>query len=133
MAKYKFISVSIYKREIGVFIGSRRDFQDWTRQFYKEDGTYSGLVELIGDTPEGSDVASFWSNKDTGDGIIELRKLPQTPREIAQCAHEALHGVFRILDYVGVTYEQYGKNEAFTYLLEHLIFNLLTTSDYKTF
>lgn len=133
MAKYKFIPVSIYKREIGIFIGSRNDFKNWIEEEYKEDDSYQGLVNLIQDTGTRTEAASFWYNESTGDGIIELPKFPKTSREIAECAHEALHATFQILDFVGVDYEKDGSNESFTYLLEHLLYNILNQNSYNTY
>lgn len=133
MGKYKFIPVSIYKREIGVFIGSRTEFRNWVEKEYKNDEDYRGLVDLIQDSGVRTEAASFWYNESTGDGIIELPKFPKTPREIAECTHEALHATFQILDFVGVSYEKDGSNESFTYLLEHIVNNILTIGTYKVF
>lgn len=133
MAKFKFIPINIYKRDIGVFIGSRREFKAWVIDYYNSDGRYSGLIEYIQDTRKDTAVASFWYNELTGDGIIELPKLPKTPKEIAICSHEALHATFQILDFVSVEYVRDGSNESFTYLLEHILYNILDVSNYKTY
>ena len=133
MAKYKFIPISTYKREIGVFIGSRSDFIEWIEEFYKDDERYDDLVNLARNTPRRPEAASFWHNGATGDGIIELHKFPRTPIETAQAAHEALHAVFQILDFVNVEYIKNGSNESFTYLLEQIVKELLTIEDYKTY
>lgn len=133
MAKYKFIPISIFKREIGVFVGSREDFRNWAKEEYKQDDSYQELIELIQNSPRRTEAASFWYNGSTGDGIIELPKFPKTPREISACTHECLHATFQVLDFCNIEYEKDGSNESFTYLLEYIVYNILNGESYKTF
>lgn len=133
MAIYKFIDCDIYKRYISVFIGSRNDFKKWVEDTYGNDKEYQDLVELVSQSPKRTELASFWYNNKTGDGIIELPKFPTTPKDIAAIAHECFHAACQILDYCHIDYYPEGNNESFAYLIEHLVFNVLHKNDYKTF
>lgn len=130
MAKYKYIPIDIYKRGIYVFIGNHKEFKRWVTEYFDDDPKYKGLIEYVQDLERDNALASFWYNSKTGDGIIEIPKMPRTPSEIAYCTHECLHAAFHVLDYIGVEYESNGNNESFTYMLEHLVKNLLDINDY---
>lgn len=127
--KYQVIQVNPYKRSVVVAIGSHKEFKAWSEKYFNEKDD-EDILDLIRES-DGSSQAYFWFSS-TGESIIEIPKFPRTPKEIAYCAHEALHAVFHILDYVNVDYEKDGANECFTYLLEYILSELLTFENYKT-
>lgn len=131
MAKYKIIPLDLFKRSIIVFIGSHKEFKRWIPYYFGDDKEYDSLIELVEENNYNDVQASFWYNGTTGEGIIELPKMPRTPKEIAYTAHEALHATFHTLDYCGIEYIKNGSNETFTYLLELIISNLLEIENYK--
>lgn len=131
MAKFKQIYIDVYKRSVFVFIGSHNQFVDWVADEFKNDRNYEGLIKYVHEVDKRPSLASFWYNGLTGEGIIEISKFPKTPKEIAYCAHECLHAVFHILDYCGVKYNKESGGEPHTYLLEYLIYRLLTLNDYN--
>ena len=115
MAKFKIIHINLYKRDITVFIGTHDEFKQWVKN-YKVPSSWEQLIENI---IESNDVAeaSYWCNNNNGNGIIELKKHPETIEEICIAAHECLHCVMRILSYVGIPCIEYASNETYTYLL----------------
>lgn len=131
MAKVKCIPINTYKRGIYIFAGKHEEFVKWIQKEFANDRDFEGLINLVLNSEE-QGLASFWWNGITGDGIIEIPKIPRTSKEIAYCAHECLHATFHVLDYAGVEYVQKGSNESFTYLHEQILYNLLITEDYKT-
>lgn len=131
MAKYQYILVPEYKRGIWIFIGNHREFKHWVSDHFKDDEEYQGMIKYICDKEYKNAIANFWYDKNTGDGIIEIPKFPRSPEEIGYCAHECLHAVFNLLDFVGVKYDKESSGETHTYLLEYLLSNLLTLDNYK--
>lgn len=129
MAKYAKINLDIYKRYLLIFIGTHREFKVWVDEYYKYDKIYDNLTNVILDSDDNAQ-ASFWYNPMTGDNIIELKKFPRTSEEIACAAHEVLHAVIKLLDFVGVEFKQGGANEAYTYLLEYILIHLLNKNNY---
>ena len=129
MAKYKVITIDIYKRDITVFIGSHEEFQDWVSQ-YNVPNNWEQLIESIIESDDNA-LASYWYNKSNGNGIIELPCHPKTNDEIATAAHECLHCVFHCMSYVGIPFIEHGSNEAFTYLLEYILSHVLDYENYK--
>lgn len=129
MAKYKVIDIELYKRDITVFIGTHNEFKEWV-SIHTVPDSWVQLMETIVES-ENNALASYWHNKNDGNGIIELPFHPKTHTEIATATHEALHAVFHILDYVGVQYVPNGSNEAFTYLLEYIVANIMDFNDYQ--
>lgn len=129
MAKFKIINIDLYKRDITVFIGTHSEFQDWVSQ-YRVPASWEQLIESI-IISEDDALASYWYNRNNGNGIIELPFHPKTAEELATAAHEALHATFRIADYVGLEYMRGGSNEAFTYLHAFILENIFNYEDYK--
>lgn len=133
MAKYQFIDVAQFKRGIYVFIGRHSEFVDWVTETFKNDKDYSGFVKYVREEEYLNPAGTFWYNQYTGDGVVELSKFPRTPAEIAASAHECLHAVFNMLDFLGINYDKQSSGESHCYLLEYFIFRLLTQDNYKTF
>lgn len=129
MAKFKIINIDLYKRDITVFIGTHSEFQDWVSQ-YRVPASWEQLIESI-IVSEDDALASYWYNRNNGNGIIELPFHPKTAEELAVAGHEALHATFRIADYVGLEYIRGGSNEAFTYLHAFILENIFNYEDYK--
>ena len=131
MAKFKQIYLDIYKRNLFIFDGNHIEFLNWLNNEFKNDKEYQGLIKYANEVERYEPLASFWYNPTIGEGIIEIPKLPKTAKEIAYCAHECLHAVFHVLDYVGVKYDENSSVEAHTYFLEYLMNELLTFDTYK--
>lgn len=131
MAKTKYIPINTYKRGIYIFVGRHNEFKNWVKDTFSNDKNYEDFVNYVVNS-EDQGLASFWWNKSDGVGIIKIPKQPRTASEIAYCSHECLHATFFLLDYAGVEYVKEGNNEAFTYLHEQIIYNLLNLEDYKT-
>lgn len=131
MAKVKLIHINVYKRGIYVFAGKHEEFKKWVINEFTGDKDWDNFVDFV-QRENSNALASFWYNTITGEGVIEIPKLPRTSNEIAYCAHECLHAAFHVLDFVGVKYDPNTSNESFTYLLELLLANLLDINDYKT-
>lgn len=128
MGKYKVIPVDLYKRHITVFIGSHDEFKNWITSYDVPDN-WEQLVENVSASDD-SALASYWYNSTDGNGIIELPWHPESAYQVSVAAHEALHAVFRIADFVGIEYVINGSNEPFTYLLEYLVTNILDYDNY---
>jgi hypothetical protein len=131
MAKYKEISVDIYKRYVYVFVGSLSEFKEWVTKtyIYDEEKEFVNMVLLLKEDEIG--MASFnWDSKG-GTGAVLIPKWPKTPKEVAALVHELLHATFWILDLCRVDYDSTGSNEAFTYLMEHLTRNALEDYGYN--
>lgn len=129
MAKYKVIHIDLYKRDITVFIGTHDEFKDWVSS-YRVPTSWEQLIESIVYSDDDA-IASYWYNRNNGNGIIELPYHPKHANEIATAAHEALHSVFHIANYVGLEYVKGGSNESFTYLLEFIVDNILDFNNYN--
>lgn len=129
MAKYKIIPIDLYKREVTVFIGSHDEFKDWVDS-YKPPVTWQQLIESIIESQDNAD-GSYWYNPYNGNGIIELSVHPTTKEEIGVAAHECLHCVMHALSYVGIPCLPDSPNEAYTYLLEYLLTNILDYDNYE--
>lgn len=130
MAKYKLITVNIFKRGIMIYIGNHNTFVRFVKEYFKDDSSYEDLVNFIRDSNYDNPAASCWFNRNTGEAIIELKRFPKTPSEIAIATHECLHAVIHVLYFCGVDFVPDGNNETYTYLLEHLVKNLLENKDY---
>lgn len=130
MAKYKVIPIDLYKRDITVFIGTHDEFKNWITS-YKVPESWEQLVENVS-VSDDSALASYWYNANNGNGIIELPWHPESAYEVSVAAHEALHAVFRMADFVGIEYVVNGSNEPFTYLLEYLVSNIIDYENYTT-
>ncbi len=129
MAKYKVIPIDVYSRNITVFIGNHEEFKDWLTA-YDVPYSWEKLVESVV-TSDDNALASYWYNKNNGNGIIELPWHPKSPYEISIAAHEALHATFEISNFVGIEYVVHGSNEPYTYLLEYIIRNILDYDNYN--
>lgn len=129
MPKCKLIPIDLYKRDITVFVGSHSDFKNWITS-YKTPESWEQLVESVIQSDDDA-LASYWYNRGTGNGIIELPYHPESPAEIATAAHEALHATFHMADYVGIEYVVKGSNESYTYLLEYLLQHILEYNNYE--
>ena len=128
MAKFKEIPIDMYKRDITVFIGSHDEFKQWVSQ-YNVPTSWEQLVESIIESDDNA-LASYWYNRNNGNGIIELPAHPKSPREIATAAHEALHCTMHVLSYVNIPMIRGEANESYTYLLEYLVDKILTYDNY---
>ena len=126
MAKYKNIRIELYKRDITVFIGSHEEFKEWIKKCDFPE-TWNTIITQILKSDDNAE-ASYWYNNNNGNGIIELKKHPETTEEICTAVHECLHCVIRVLSYIGIPCVEYAANEAYTYLLEYILTNVL---DYK--
>lgn len=131
MAKYKTLSIDLYKRDITIFIGNHDDFKYWVNSF-EVPSSWERLIESIIASDEDGAIASYWYNINNGNGIIELPYHPEKSKEIAVAAHECLHATFHIADYVGLEYIKGGSNESFTYLHEYILENVLDYNNYET-
>lgn len=130
MAKYKVINIDIYGRDITVFIGSHDEFKEWVSS-YRVPTSWQQLIEsIIESTNDGAD-ASYWYNRLNGNGIIELSRHPESKEEIGIAAHECLHCVMHILSYINIPCIPNEANEAYTYLLQYILVNLLDYNNYK--
>lgn len=130
MAKVKYIRCDIYKRGIYVFIGTPDEFKKWIRSVFNEDNDDLEFVRSAETCSYG--IADF--HYGNGYGIVRLPKFPKTPEEIAYTTHELLHATIWLLWYSGVSYNNEGNihNEAYTYLLEHLVRNTFKKEGYAT-
>lgn len=129
MPKFKIITIDIYKRDITVFIGSHEDFQQWVTS-YNIPASWEQLIESIVESDNNA-IASYWYNRNNGNGIIELPCHPKKVEEIGVAAHEVLHCVMHILAYIGIPCIPHEANEAYTYLLEYILTKVLDYDNYK--
>lgn len=129
MAKFKIINIDLYKRDITVFIGSHDEFKEWI-QSYKVPTSWEQLVESIVYSEDDA-LASYWYNRNNGNGIIELPWHPEKKFEIGVAAHECLHCVMHTLSYVNIPCIPHEANEAYTYLLEYILIKVLDYKDYE--
>lgn len=130
MAKFKIIHIDIYRRDITVFIGRHDEFKAWISNS-DVPSSWEQLVEAVIESDDNAE-ASYWYNANNGNGIIELKKHPESREEIATAAHECLHCVMRVLSYIGIPCVEFEANEAYTYLLEYLLMNVLDYGNYES-
>ena len=123
MAKIKTIPCDIYRRNVQVFLGSHEEFRNYVKNKLKD----KGLLDVVDDGEPG--IGDYYFNSDSM--IIRIGGFPTTPAEIGVASHEALHATMYILDWANVKYEQNGSNEAFTYLQEWILTNILNKKGYK--
>lgn len=120
MAKHQYIPCDIYKRGIGIFVGTLKEFQEWVAKEFTDE-TDRPFVNMVMNTDEsGAGEASFYYNNLDGQGIILISKMPTTPKERGNLAHELLHATFHVLNFCHIEYDPRSNNEAFTYLNEWL-------------
>ena len=131
MAKRLYIPCDIFKRGIDVFCGTLDEFKAWVNDTftYDDDVDFVKMVNGLEENKIG--MASFNYNNLNGTGVILLEKQPETPKEIAALAHEALHATFHMLNCCHVEYCYDGNNETFTYVMEHLMRNALEFDKYE--
>ena len=130
MAKFKIIHIDIYRRDITVFIGRHDEFKAWIAN-PDIPSSWNQLAEAVVESEDNAE-ASYWYNANNGNGIIELKKHPESREEIATAAHECLHCVMRTLSYIGIPCLEFEANEAYTYLLEYLLVNILDYANYES-
>ena len=131
VAKAKYIPCDIFKRGIGVFIGTLEQFKKWVSIDYTSDDE-KAFIEMILNLEENDvGIASFNYDYKNGNGIVLLPKFPKTPKEIAALAHEMMHATFFIMDFCQVDYNKNTNNETFTYVHEHLMRNALEETGYE--
>ena len=123
MAKIKNIPCDIYRWNVNVFLGSHEEFRNYVKNKLKD----KGLLDVVDDGEPG--IGDYYFNSDSM--IIRIGGFPTTPAEIGVASHEALHATMYILDWANVKYEQNGSNEAFTYLQEWILTNILNKKGYK--
>lgn len=129
MAKYKNIRIELYKRDITVFIGSHEEFKEWTKKcIFPED--WNTIITQILESDDNAE-ASYWYNDVNGNGIIELHYHPKSPEEIGIVAHECLHATMRVLSFIGIPCFENEANEAYTYLLEYILEQVLDFNNYE--
>lgn len=129
MAKFKIVTIDLYKRDITIFIGSHEEFKEWVSN-YKVPSSWEQLIESIVESDDNA-IASYWYNYNNGNGIIELPNHPENKEEIGVAAHECLHSVMHMLSYINIPCVPNGSNEAYTYLLEYLLVKVLDYNDYE--
>ena len=123
MAKMKSIPCDIYRWNVNVFLGSHEEFRNYVKNKLKD----KSLLQVVDEEEPGIGDYYFTGGK----MIIRIGEFPTTPTEIGIAAHEALHATMYILDWANVKYEQNGSNEAFTYLQEWILTNILDKHGYK--
>lgn len=132
MARAKYIRCDIYKRGVHVVIGTHEQMmkyvkREWEDSEYKDD--YKDFIENAKKETGGYATTYF------GDGecLVLLPTFPNNPKDIAVAGHEMLHATDYILWYSGVyrTNDDL-SNEAFSYLLEHLLRNTLEKDGWET-
>lgn len=128
MAKIKYIRCDIYKRGIYIFIGSPQELIAWSEKTFKSED-YKEFNEGLKECSYGE--ADFHYTNEDGCGLVRIPKFPKTPAEIAYTTHELLHATMWLLWYCGVEYDPEGANEAYTYLLEHLVRNTFEKEGYE--
>lgn len=128
MAKVKYIRCDIYKRGVHIFIGTHKQMLKYAKKEWVE-REYSDFIKELSIKTEGY-ATTYFGN---GECLVLLPKFPNTPREIAVAGHELLHATDFILWYSGV--KRYDNedisNEAYSYLLEHLLRETLEEDGYE--
>lgn len=129
MAKVKYIECDIYKRGIDVLIGTPEELKKWCEKTYNEDEDDKEFNWSLQHCRFG--LADFHYSCG-GCAVIRLPKFPKTPVEIAYTAHEVFHAASWLLSFSGVDYNNENiNNEAFAYLIEHLMRNILEKEGYE--
>ena len=129
MAKVKYVRCDIYKRGINVLIGTPEELKKWCEKTYCEDEDDKEFNWSLQHCRFG--LADFHYSCG-GCAVIRLPKFPKTSVEIAYTAHEAFHATSWLLSYSGVDYDNENiNNEAFAYLIEHLMRNILEKEGYE--
>ena len=123
MAKIKTIPCDIYRWDVDVFLGSHEEFRNYVKNKLKD----KNLLDIVDDGEPG--IGDFYFHG--GPMRIRMGKFPETPKDIGVASHEALHATMYILNWADVKYEQNGSNEAFTYLQEWILTNILNKKGYK--
>lgn len=130
MAEVKYIPCDIYKRGIWVFVGTLDELKLWVeKEFTCEDE--NEFVDMVLGLKKRNEMASFNYDMLNGQGVVHIYKFPTGSKEYAALSHELLHATFHVLNFCNVEYAYDGNNEAFTYLLEHLMRNALEREGYK--
>lgn len=128
MPRIKYIPCDIYKRGITIFIGTPKELIAWSKRTFNEDEYDKEFNDSLEHCSFG--LADFHYGH--GYGVVRLPKYPKKPEEIAYTAHELLHATIWMLEYCGVEYNHSCiNNEAYTYLLEHLMRNTLELEGYE--
>ena len=129
MAKVKYIRCDIYKRGINVLIGTPEELKRWCEKTYCEDEDDRDFNESLRRCRYG--LADFHYSYE-GYAVIRLPKFPKTPVEMAYTTHEVFHAASWLLSFSGVDYDNENiNNEAFAYLIEHLMRNILEKEGYE--
>jgi len=128
MAQVKYIPCDIFKRGITVFIGNKEEFIAYCEKTYNEDEDDKEFNYSLKNCEYG--FADFHCGN--GYCIVRIPSFPKTPKEIAATAHELLHATMWLLWYSGVDFNNRDfKNEAYTYLHEHLVRNTFEINGYE--
>lgn len=129
MAKIKNVYIELYKRNILIFIGSHDELLEYT-DCLKENKIYENIVyDIVGDTCCAE--SSYYYDSANGCGLIELHYHPNSSKEIAIAAHECLHATMRTMSYIGIPCFKDESNEAYCYLHEYLVEQILDYNNYK--
>ena len=119
--KYKKITEHIYRNDIVFFLMCKTDkpIKDKLKKEFPK--VYEEIKDI--DLIEHSGGKCLLYPDDGFIGII-TRKRGNIENDVSSLAHECLHAVMSILNNRGVEYgtDTYSHNEAFTYLLENLMF-----------
>lgn len=134
MAQVKYIRCDIYKRGVHVVIGTHEQMmkyakKEWEESKYKDD--YKDFIESLKKDTGGYATTYFGA----GECLVLLPSFPNNPKDIAVAAHEMLHATDYILWFCGINRSETGNdfsNEAFSYLLEHLLKNTLEKQGYES-
>ena len=137
-AIYKYIHCDPYKRGVSIFIGDCESLKKWAKKFYNRPDERDLLEQLDVYCNEtryiNKDVAASTYGSDIcGHQIVHIPSFDfkYDPSQLSNVAHEILHAVFSILDYVGVEYRYNGTNEPYTYLFEYVFKEALIEKGYK--
>lgn len=133
MAQHKYIPCDIYKRGIHVFVGTVEEFGKWMTFYFNQDEDKKNFAQATQRWIDNGNYgdASFHCNSECGEGVILIPQFPKNPKQIAALSHECLHATFFVMDESGIEYFRDTNNEAFTYLLEHLMRNALEDWGYE--
>lgn len=125
----KFIPCDMWKRGIYVFIGSYAQIKKFVFEKIKDEWSDDFLEMLRNLSSPPTATADYLYDND-GTGIIHIKRYPSSPKEHAELAHEIMHAVFVMMDFVRVEYMPYHANETYTYLCEHITRNALEKDGY---
>lgn len=128
MAKVKCIECEIYKRGVYIFIGTYEQMIKYAKNTWVEE-EYKDFINALEVKTDGY-ATTYYGN---GECLVLLPKFPNNPKDIAVTGHELLHATDYILWYAGVhRNNEEVSNEAYTYLLEHLLRNTLEREGYES-